>query len=118
MVDQHPGVHRLWSLLREDEECIGAVIEGRVPGVIDNPPPEPFVATLSFAQLGPPVLRTEPDGRQFHVRPVLGNSAKHRTVGQCCQTIDAAIAWLDLEKVRRLQDGWIETPLDPVADPD
>jgi hypothetical protein len=118
MVEQHPGVHRLWSLMREDEECVGAALEGQILPVVDDVLPEPFVATLSFAQLGPPVVRTEPDGRRFDVRPILGKSEKHRTHGQRCRTIDAAMAWLDLEKVRLLQDGWIETPLDPVADPD
>lgn len=115
---QHPGVHRFWSLMRDDEECVGAVIEGRVPGVIDEPPPEPFVATLSYAQMGTATLRRYPDGREFIVRPILGDSPKHQTQGWRCQTIEAAIEWLDSQKARLLAEGWAEMPLDAVEDPD
>lgn len=99
-----------------DEECVGAIVEGRLPGVIDRPPPEPFVAMLSYVSLGPPTERDGNFGQRLIVRKVLGESRK--PVGQRCSTIDAALAWLEEQKQALLSSGWYQVSLDGEHDPD
>ena len=81
-----------------------------------RPPPEPFVAMLSFAALGPMAEKVYRDGRTRTFRPVLGESRP--PFGWRCATIEVAIEWLDTQKARLLAEGWFETSLDPIADPD
>lgn len=102
MVDAKPdNLYRMWSLFRlidgEAEEAVGAIVEGRLPTVIDNPPPEPFVAMISFARLGEPKPRIGEDGRRFSVRPVLEGHPRS-PFGWRCEDIDTAMRWLEERK--------------------
>jgi hypothetical protein len=113
----HPKVQRVWRFHRDDDDCVGAIVEGVVPGLVDKVLPEPFVAGLSFGRMGTASIRTYPDGREFLVRPTIRND---ETVGftQRCHTIEHAVIWLEEQKQRLLSEGWTEVALDPVSDPD
>ena len=117
------NLHRVWVMYRfresgTAEEVVGAIVEGRLPTVIDHPPPEPFVAMVSFVWLGPAHSRTNTEGPTFSVRTVLQEPHPRKPVGERCLTIAAALAWLEEQKEILLRDGWTERDFDPEDDPD
>ena len=117
-MDQPNNLTRMWCVRRGLEQCVGAVAEGRVPGVIDNPPPEPFVTMISFAKLGQSVVRSGPNGEKLSVQPVLEAPHDRPTEALPCKDMATALGWLEDRKAELLSDGWHEVSLDPVSDPD
>jgi hypothetical protein len=107
-----PGVQRLWSLMRGDQECIGLIMHGHVPGYIDDPDTAPVLGLVDFAQLGKTNVRLSLEGQMTISRDVIENSSE--AYGWRCLTVEEALAWLDAEKARLLVEGWFETSLDPV----
>jgi len=97
---------------------VGAIIEGVVPTVIDQELPEPFVAVVSFARLGPPTVRSHEDGRTFVINSILEGDTQNARRSAKCDTLAVALNWLEHEKQRLLSAGWAECAFDPEADPD
>ena len=117
-MDRPENLIRMWCVRRVSEQCVAAVAEGRVPGLIDNPPPEPFVAIISFAKLGQPFVRFGPNGEELLVQPVLKDQHERPAEVWPCKDMAAALQWLEERKAVLLAEGWQEVSLDPMSDPD
>src|SRR4051794_1937678 len=110
------GVQRIWRLIRGNENMVGAIVEGVVPGVVAEGLPEPFVALQSYVRNGPYVPRKYPDGREFLVAQYEQES--HRQAGRPCETLEEALHELEVCRTQLLAEGWSEIPFDVVNDPD
>lgn len=100
------------------EECVGSISHGPVPTVVDDAPPDSFVAMIHFAKMGPLEIRTYPDGRKFGVMPILDAPTKNRSRWRPFETAAEALALLEQERQALLAAGWLEGDFDPVNDPD
>jgi hypothetical protein len=111
MTTWHPGLHRLWRVYRGQEECIGLVAEGAVPGLTDVAAPDAFAGIVSFVRFGPvKEIRVAPDGSEHAVSDVLpGAPTSHPTQGEYFATLEAAYAHVDRWKQRLVEEGWALT---------